>query len=150
MIVSRPGYVASPALAEQHKIMDSEWGYAGLLIASGITSDPAPPWQGDPSDWATTSSADWTISFPPLNYVPTIMMFSEASNLGERGWHWFNNRYPLNNNGYVLFNISVETDKIRLSRRPALNAGTYWRLGGFVNSSVDFQYRLLYHVYAWS
>lgn len=63
IIVSKEGYDASPSLADDRKLMDSEWFFSGLIIARGIINNPP--------------SQPITINFPAQPYVPAAEVFGQ-------------------------------------------------------------------------
>lgn len=65
MIISQPGYNASPALADANKIFDSDWAFGSAIITMGVK-------QFNVED---TTSGYYTIDFPTvLDYVPAVIL----------------------------------------------------------------------------
>ena len=73
LLLSRPGFAARPGMPHGEKAFDSDWAYAGQLIASGWADDPASP--ADPFYVNTTrSSAPFVIDFPECPFIPTVLL----------------------------------------------------------------------------
>ncbi len=71
LLLSRPGFAARPNMPHREKAFDSDWAYAGLLIAAGWQNDPAPP-LAPLLPHVTVSDAAWTIPFPECSFIPTV------------------------------------------------------------------------------
>jgi len=57
LIISKPGYSASPSLADERKLFDSNWYATGMIMATGTVQK--------------TGGQQLVIPFPfPLHYVP--------------------------------------------------------------------------------
>lgn len=125
LVLSRPGQVASPTLDNAHKILDSEWGYAGLLIASGVTADPQYPVGGDEHSSITPSSQSWEIPFPDAGYKPSVVLMTYRESTGYI-WAYSNwTTYGLPSSGRI-YNIQVGTDRITFGRIREAATGQYW------------------------
>ena len=73
LLLSRPGFAARPGMPHAQKAFDSDWAYAGQLIASGWADDPTEP--ADPFNvQATRTSAPWVIDFPQCPFIPTVLL----------------------------------------------------------------------------
>ena len=73
LLLSRPGFAARPGMPHAQKAFDSDWAYAGQLIASGWADDPAPP-MDDIYVNTTITSAPWVIRFPECPFIPTVLL----------------------------------------------------------------------------
>ncbi|SKA30973.1 hypothetical protein [Consotaella salsifontis] len=72
LIISEAGYNADPALADEHKVFDSNWAFSGRVIASGFLIDPATPASGND---VTASNTDQTFSIPAVfDVIPTVRL----------------------------------------------------------------------------
>lgn len=78
-VLSRPGFAASPSMPNEQKILDSEWGYAGMIIASGEALDPSPADAGYPYREGTSWATPWIISIPDCGFTPTLLWGTETS-----------------------------------------------------------------------
>lgn len=65
IILSKPGYNASPSLPDIRKILDSDWQFSGAIIASGRVS---------------RSQSNNVISFPAQHYIPAAEVLFEEDN----------------------------------------------------------------------
>ena len=128
MILSRPGQDASPALDDAHKIIDSEWGYAGLLIASGETQDPGTPWE---------------VLFPDVGYKPTVtLMFRRWNFIDATEADAVVQPYPFRDyGGNRTYNIQVMNDRISFTRNP----GTQYPY-----NANPTEGRIIYHVFGFA
>jgi len=73
LLLSRPGFAAHPDMPHANKAFDSDWAYAGQLIAAGWADDPATPSHAYYVD-ATLSSEPWVIPFPECPFIPTVLL----------------------------------------------------------------------------
>ncbi|QDC00344.1 hypothetical protein [Mesorhizobium sp. 8] len=65
MIISQPGYNASPSLADANKVFDSDWAFGGAIITAGVKQFTV----------EDTTSGYYTIDFPTaLDYVPAVIL----------------------------------------------------------------------------
>ena len=62
IILSKPGYDATPSLPDSFKILDSNWQFSGAIIASGRVA---------------ASPSNNVISFPAQHYIPAAEVFFE-------------------------------------------------------------------------
>ena len=96
IIFSRPGFTASPSLADQNKLLDSDWDFSGAIIAAGYITDPAP--QYDNNKFVTTTTTPLVITYPDPGYVPAAYVtyefegmqdnyFEYAEGAGPGGFH---------------------------------------------------------------
>ncbi|WP_313666327.1 hypothetical protein [Shinella sp.] len=76
LILTKPGFDArDPGLANNQKLLDSDWNFSGVIIASGTMTDPAPPVDSSQEgQTATNSSAPMIINFPSPGYVPAAIV----------------------------------------------------------------------------
>lgn len=80
IIVSRPGFNAAPALADQNKIFDSDWNFSGLIIAKGTIVDPAPARGGGWESLFTDSTDPIVVNFSGPGYIPTATVLNINTN----------------------------------------------------------------------
>jgi hypothetical protein len=65
IILSKPGYDASPSLPDAFKILDSDWQFSGAIIASGRVS---------------LAPGNTVINFPAQHYVPAAEVYMVDDN----------------------------------------------------------------------
>ncbi len=154
LLVSRAGFVADPAMAHAEKAYDSDWAYAGQLIAAGWQDDPAA--SAGPTTTnkgATYSNAPWVIDFPECPFIPTVSLSIYASPTYELGtneprgdgqltplyWEWIQvgSASPYNNQQRFWFEVT--TNSIIITRR---DSGQGWR--------YRFRFALYYQIYGFA
>lgn len=142
-ILSRPGFAAEPSAPNAHKILDSDWGYAGMVIASGEAYDPAPVNGGEWWDEVTNSPDPWFIDIPDPGYGPTLIWGVESTFQGS------NPRTVFWQNTYVksfLHPPRIVGSRIRIDRIPYGN-GARGRLGKPQFTNFDWTHlKFVYHV----
>ncbi len=143
LLVSRAGFAADASMPHSEKAYDSDWAYAGQLIAAG--------WQDDPAAWisrtalngmsATGSSAPWVIDFPECSFIPTVALsiyYSPTYELASAEtrideelvplyWEYIQvgTSSPFNNQ--ARFTFEVTTSSIIVTRRAISGTGNYYR-----------------------
>lgn len=141
VILSRPGYNASPSLANNRKIFDSDWGYAGSLVAAGEFTDPAAPAGGNASSPYTNTSTPIVVMFPQnLGFIPTVIL--QEKRIDSEGFARYRSQeFFLNNqpgNGR-MFDIVVGTDRMTFNRNPG-GSGLFWR----------YRFTVAYQIFSWN
>lgn len=141
LLLSRPGNTASESMPHAQKAFDSDWAYAGQLIAAGWQDDPASPSSTTSTDgvYHTTSSSPWTIGFPNCSFIPTVMLgiyYSSTYILAPntpRGegiaplrWEYIQVGTASPYNTQPRFTFSVTTSQIIITRQGAA-PGYYYR-----------------------
>lgn len=144
VILSRPGFPVSKTMPHSQKAFDSDWAYAGQLIAAGWEDDPsAPAGSSTRNLGATYSNAPWVIDFPQCAFKPTVILstyFSPTYRLGPnepRGddvmsplyWQYIQRGTASPYNTQANFTFEVTDSSIIIHRR---NEGSWrrrWRFG---------------------
>ncbi|MDQ0456053.1 hypothetical protein [Rhizobium paknamense] len=84
MIITREGYDAADlSVADQNKVFDSNWGFTGLIIARGQTTDPATALGSGEDAYYTKTSTPLIITFPTVGYVPAAYVFNDYTPLAN-------------------------------------------------------------------
>lgn len=103
VLITKPGYAATPSVADEGKIFDSAWDFTGTLLARGVGYDPATPIS--PGSSQTASSTPWTIAVPLVasarDYLILLGAFGSGQLVTYSGGTWSATVQPIRVAGFL-------------------------------------------------
>ncbi|MDP9590558.1 UNVERIFIED_ORG: hypothetical protein J2W19_003122 [Shinella zoogloeoides] len=138
LILTKPGFDArTSGLADNQKLLDSDWDFSGVIIASGTMTDTAPPVDSSQmGQLVTNSSAPMIINFPSPGYVPAAIVhyvynWTDISFI-EVGFPGFRRE---SSRGYGSAS-RVYADRVEVHRAPFGSGSGYYRFAGTVHYKI--------------
>lgn len=102
VLITKPGYAATPSVADEGKIFDSAWDFTGTLLARGVGYDPATPIS--PGSSQTASSTPWTIAVPLVasarDYLILLGGFGSGQLITYSNGAWSATLQPIRTSGF--------------------------------------------------